>query len=118
MDGDKVVSAGFTLTTSIWEINSSGENMIHQNYPNPFSNYTNIPYQLKQEGDVELTITDITGRTVWSISKKAQTPGHHIIQWNAHDISGQQVVKGIYFMQIKITTPVERFLGEKKLVIM
>ena len=42
--------------------------MLHQNYPNPFNPDTWIPYQLVDDVDVEISIYDVSGKVIRSMS--------------------------------------------------
>ncbi len=46
-----------------------------QNYPNPFNPTTTIPFSLKNDGRVELTVFDITGRQVANLVDGQMTAG-------------------------------------------
>ncbi len=61
------------------------------NYPNPFNNSTNITFSLNEPDVVKLTIYDILGRQVDSISK-IYASGLHRLVYYADKLTG-----GIYF---------------------
>lgn len=73
--------------------------MLYQNYPNPFREQTNIPFDLAVDSEVLLQVTDARGKTVWqrSISLPA---GQH-----------QQILRrdelpttGLYFLTVTTST--------------
>ena len=66
------------------------------NYPNPFNPSTTIALSLKQAGDVELVVTDITGRIVSVLHEGYLQNGVHQFEF-----SGQNIATGIYFYQAK-----------------
>lgn len=45
---------------------------VHQNFPNPFSEQTEIHVQLAQPGLARLTITDVLGRVLYSLEQEFQ----------------------------------------------
>ena len=49
------------------------------NYPNPAVNSTNIKFSLANSTDVTVTITDMNGRTINSVSLGNLTKGEHIV---------------------------------------
>lgn len=49
--------------TSIHDVKSE-ENILHQNTPNPFTEETNISFELAEAGVVRITISDISGRII------------------------------------------------------
>ena len=92
------------LITSVNSNNSILPNKFElgQNYPNPFSTSTDIPYKLKIQSDVRVTIYDILGRVVRKFSVGAQTPGIHSIIWNGRNNFGASVAAGIYFYRLQV----------------
>lgn len=57
------IAMGGGTTTAIIEASNSGNLVLSQNYPNPFSNYTLIDYNLNSDNGL-LVITDLSGKTV------------------------------------------------------
>jgi subtilisin-like proprotein convertase family protein len=74
---------------------------IHQNFPNPFSERTEIKYQLPEECDVELAIYNVTGGRVKTIIDKKQSPGYYSAYWSGKDSRGRNVPAGTYFLTCK-----------------
>jgi glucuronoarabinoxylan endo-1,4-beta-xylanase len=71
-----------------------------QNYPNPFSSTTAIPYGLKQESNIQVIIYDILGRIVRKFDVGYQTAGAHNILWDGRNNLGQRIASGIYFYRL------------------
>ena len=73
-----------------------------QNYPNPFTPETWIPYRLAEDAFVILTIYDLSGRVIRTLNV-----GHRIaavyeseskaIYWGGRNDVGERVASGIYF---------------------
>jgi glucuronoarabinoxylan endo-1,4-beta-xylanase len=74
---------------------------LEQNYPNPFSSSTAIPYQLKSQSDIRVSIYDILGRVVREAVVGAQAAGTHSILWDGSNAHGQKVAPGIYFYSVQ-----------------
>ena len=70
---------------------------IYQNYPNPFNPVTNIDFELPQSAFVELSVYDITGRKVQTLTNRQYRLGSYSIPFNAQGLSS-----GIYFYRLKI----------------
>lgn len=70
--------------------------MAISNYPNPFNPETTISLLLRKAGEVELTVTDITGRVV-------ETPFAGYLQSGVHEFkfSGSNLSTGVYFYTAK-----------------
>ncbi len=73
---------------------------LEQNYPNPFSSSTDIPYQIKEESDVKVTIYDILGRVVKKFNVGQQFVGLHSVLWDGRNDFGQKVASGVYFYKL------------------
>ena len=68
-----------------------------QNYPNPFSSRTIVPYSLSRQSAIELTVYDVLGRVVRRIAAGSQPAGSHAVLWDGTNSQGQRVAEGIYF---------------------
>ena len=62
-----------------------------QNFPNPFSGSTTIPFHISSPGNVSLRIFDIGGHEVSVLLEQYMPAGDHSITWNA-----AYIPKGIY----------------------
>ncbi|NQT62902.1 MAG: T9SS type A sorting domain-containing protein [Candidatus Marinimicrobia bacterium] len=66
-----------------------------QNYPNPFNPSTSIPFELHQDGLVELTVFDVNGKEVVTLLNEQLNSGSHTAQFNGSDLSS-----GLYIYQL------------------
>jgi hypothetical protein len=76
------------------------------NYPNPFNPETWIPFRLSKDGDVTVTIYDMSGRMVRQLSLYNQFAGEYVdkakaIYWDGRNESGETVSSGIYFYSLQ-----------------
>ncbi len=72
-------------------------------YPNPFNPQVNIAFEMPQEGNVKLSIYDISGQLVSTlINNNTYGIGKHRIQWNAMTDNGTQVPTGIYLVRLEL----------------
>jgi hypothetical protein len=69
-------------------------------YPNPFQDFTDIYFTLKQKGKVEILISDISGRLISRIDAGELESGQNKVHWDTLN-SGKQLLPGIYLCQIK-----------------
>lgn len=95
---------------------------LHQNYPNPFSTSTRIPFTLGstlfddgQPAVVTMRIFNplqqliayptalrhIDGEMPVNMLEYL-TPGQHEAFWDAHDLDGRQISAGMYYLQITV----------------
>ena len=82
-------------TTPVQEIPPASGPETYQNYPNPFSATTVIPFLLPESGKVEITLFNASGtpvRTVWSGMLSA---GKHEIEMDGGDLPA-----GMYFYRV------------------
>ncbi|HEX04755.1 MAG TPA: T9SS type A sorting domain-containing protein, partial [Bacteroidetes bacterium] len=71
------------------------------NYPNPFNPTTTIPFSLRNAGDIRLTLFNVLGQKVATITDGHFGPGTHIVMWNGRDDAGQPVASGVYFYRME-----------------
>jgi glucuronoarabinoxylan endo-1,4-beta-xylanase len=74
---------------------------LEQNYPNPFSSTTVVPFGLNAQSDIQVTIYDILGRVVRKLTAGALPAGSHSILWDGGNNAGQKVASGIYFYSLQ-----------------
>jgi glucuronoarabinoxylan endo-1,4-beta-xylanase len=72
-----------------------------QTYPNPFSSSAAIPYQIKRESDVQITIYNILGRAVRTFNVGQQSIGLHSVLWDGRNDLGERVASGVYFYGLR-----------------
>ena len=53
------------------------------NFPNPFSDNTNIPFQIQKAGHVYIEVINEVGKTVDILENRPLLPGNHMITWNS-----------------------------------
>ena len=93
--------------------------MLRQNYPNPFNPDTWIPYQLSEDGDVEIRIYAVTGQLVRTLNLGNRPAGFYTDKakaayWDGRNATGESVASGIYFYSIQASD----FTATKKMIIM
>ncbi len=69
-----------------------------QNYPNPFNPSTTIKYSLKQGTDVKVTVCDILGNSIATLTDGYQYAGSHTLAFDGRNLSS-----GIYFYTIEVS---------------
>lgn len=80
LNGNTAVQAIFEEIvdmTSNEDIESPFQFGIGQNYPNPFSTVTSIPFELEHPGNVRIRLIDLLGREVLRIRDDYMAPGKH-----------------------------------------
>ncbi len=67
--------------------------------PNPFNSMTTIKYELQKQNQVEITLTDLTGRKVETLFRGNLNPGIHTTTFR-----GARYSSGTYFVHLRIGT--------------
>lgn len=73
---------------------------LHQNYPNPFNPQTTITYSLDSAGPVTLSIYNILGQPIQTVSG-TQSDGHHTFVWDGKTDAGIDAPSGLYFYRLE-----------------
>ena len=71
------------------------------NYPNPFNAATVIPFQLRQDGRVVISVYDARGALVRRLTDEILPAGAHKTVWHGNDAAGNPSASGIYFVRMK-----------------
>lgn len=98
------VGAAGTILTTTPEVSVEPDVIGHQlqdytllqAYPNPFNATTTINFGLPEASPVSLTVYDIFGRTVQSLTDRQYSAGYYSMIWNAKDVPA-----GIYSVQMQ-----------------
>lgn len=69
---------------------------LEQNYPNPFTSLTTIPYEVEAPSMVRLSVADITGRTELILVEEYQPAGRYEVTLN-----NSRLKKGVYFYKLE-----------------
>lgn len=69
--------------------------------PNPFTGSVRILFTLDRKTKAEISIYDVTGRLVRSISSGTLYPTQHSFEWDGRDQSGVAVPAGVYFCRLR-----------------
>jgi hypothetical protein len=71
------------------------------NRPNPFNPATTISFDLPADGEVTLSVFDVSGREVaHPLRGEPLGPGRHEILFHGVDDSGVHLASGIYFYRL------------------
>ncbi len=78
------------------------QNILEQNFPNPFKTETTINFSISETSDVEISITNIMGQEIRKYNQVGLQSGHNKIKWNGNHENESDAVPGIYFYSLKI----------------
>ncbi|KAA3661086.1 MAG: T9SS C-terminal target domain-containing protein [Calditrichaeota bacterium] len=121
VEDNEGASTSVTVTISVKENTGVSENLatvpdefgLKLNYPNPFNPQTKIPFDLKEQSQVELTIYDITGHRLVSLVNGILPAGSHSVVWNAQTYSS-----GTYFVVMRVSNGSKQlYLAKQKMLL-
>ena len=104
-------------TTNLGVISQDGipvQYNLSQNYPNPFNPSTRISFDLIEPGQATLIIYNLLGKRINILINRAMDAGHHRVEWNGLDMSGQPVSSGVYFYELRS----EKYTARKKMLLL
>lgn len=67
-----------------------------QNFPNPFNPTTDITFNLDRTANVDLSIYNMLGQKVRTLTSGSKIAGTHVLRWDGRDEAGSNVSTGIY----------------------
>ena len=81
---------------------SSAQNVLLANYPNPFNPETWIPYQLSESAEVSVSIYSVNGSLIRALALGHQPAGVYqsrsrAAYWDGRNAFGEHVASGLYF---------------------
>lgn len=82
-------------------------------FPNPFNGRVTIPFNCSENMDLLISIHDLKGQLVKTLSSTEFNAGSHLIVWNGMAENVQPVASGIYFMRLES----ERAIQSRKLLL-
>ncbi|MCK4569872.1 MAG: T9SS type A sorting domain-containing protein, partial [Bacteroidales bacterium] len=83
-----------------------------QNYPNPFSENTNIAYSIYEDGQVLLSIYDVSGRRIQIIEDAYRARGKYTVSFNNSILE-----PGIYYYRLEVGASNKVFSETRKMIV-
>ena len=93
---EEVNKALAKMATSIDDEINNKSVSLSQNYPNPASGKTTISFTLKEAGNVNLVVYDVTGKIISTLVSENKNIGEHEVSFNTTNLNS-----GIYYYQLK-----------------
>ena len=114
---DASLTVGIAVGTSglmQLEPETGGQFRLQQNYPNPFSSQTAIPFVMNNPAMVLLELFDVHGRKVGTLFEDFCAPGEHIVRLKASELN---LVDACYIYQLSSTNSFGTFRQCKALTL-
>jgi len=89
------------------------ETALLQSAPNPMVSECTIRYALAREAPVRLTVYNVAGEMVKTLSRGKSKPGYYTATWNGRDEKGARVASGVYFYRLEAG----EFVKTRKMVV-
>ncbi|MFC1569048.1 T9SS type A sorting domain-containing protein [bacterium] len=70
-------------------------------YPNPANPEVNIPFNMRESGEVRIDIYNTLGQRVIALVDEEKSTGHWQVTWNGRDGSGRMVSTGMYIIRLQ-----------------
>lgn len=93
--------------TNIENLTLSHEIIGMTNYPNPFNPSTTIEFSIKEDSKVDLSIFNVNGQKIKTLTSSEFTKGSHSIIWRGDNESGKLVGSGIYYYKLNVNDKTE-----------
>ena len=83
-------------------ININEESNLLGNYPNPFNPTTTINFSIQNNSQVKLTIYNIKGQKLKTLTNNLYEKGYHSIIWYGNDDFNNSVGSGVYMYKLNV----------------
>ena len=81
--------------------------VLSQNWPNPFNSSTAIRFTLPAKGFVALTVYNLAGQPVATLTEGAREAGIYTVGWDGRDDRGFELASGVYLYRLHVGQHVE-----------
>ncbi len=88
--------------TGIVNFENSAHFELSQNYPNPFSSKTVIPFKVFEVCDVDIRIYNLAGREVNILTHNKYVAGSYQVIWEGDDNKGRKMLNGLYLVKMRV----------------
>ena len=95
------------LATNELLVNDNINTYLTGNFPNPFNPTTAISFSIQENSLIDLSIFNIKGQKIKTLSHNEFTKGSHSIIWNGDDDFGNSVSSGVYLYKLLVNDKTE-----------
>ncbi len=75
-------------------------------YPNPFSDFVKIGYELNKAATVSVSVFNVSGTEVKSFGNQQLSAGQYSVTWDGKNNEGTKLAAGIYYCTVRAGTTV------------
>jgi hypothetical protein len=98
LSGEPVINLGRLANEEVVSLPS--EYNLMANNPNPFNSTTAISFSIPEEGNVTLSVYDVTGKLIKVLAEGTMTAGNYNVSWDGTDMSMSPVSSGVYLYRL------------------
>ena len=98
---DVVVFEGTNVSTDEYFTILPKNPFLYQNYPNPFNPETTISFSIPKNSKVDISVYNIKGQKIKTITNENFQRGYYEIFWNGKDDYDNRVSCGLYFYKLQ-----------------
>ena len=88
-----MVRMNFTNYDGINEVENTAKVNV---YPNPAADFSNVSFELESSSEVQITLTDLRGKTVYTSGLSSLNAGSHTVKINT-----EVLTSGVYILNFK-----------------
>lgn len=82
-------------------ITSDNSIVLEQNYPNPFAGATKIDFKLPAASHVTVSVYNMMGQKIKSLTDAEYQAGHYSLNWNGNDETNKSLPAGMYLCELR-----------------
>ena len=86
-------------TTDVPQV-AAGAHVGLESFPNPFRPRTTIRFSLVRSASVDLSVYDLAGRRIRTLSRRSHPAGAHVVTWDGRTDRGGRAPAGVYFARL------------------
>ncbi|TSA26341.1 T9SS C-terminal target domain-containing protein [bacterium] len=96
--GNGIIVLDWTENLGVDDPQISDVNLAMKVFPNPIISSTNISFSIKETGNIKITLYNVKGQKITSITDDMYMPGEHTIEWNGNSVLNKGYSSGVYLM--------------------
>ncbi len=108
-----IIAVNDSLLTGKQDILAGNSGRLGQNYPNPVTGLTTIPFTLVNSGMASIEVRDFLGNRVVTLLDGYMQAGNHSVSWDGRDASDKQLPGGVYLYTLRTG----EYLQSKRMVL-
>ena len=78
------------------------QDVLEQNFPNPFNSNTVIRFTVRARSDVELAIYNLAGQKTVTLVDGPHPAGSYTVRWDGRDSGGSELATGAYLYRLRV----------------